>query len=164
LIVGAGSLGELVSWLLRRGEFSRSFSIVGMVDDDPRKVGLTVADCNVMGVTSDLPRLVEQYDVGVIIFAINQIEPARRDHILSICFQTGARLAIFPDMVEVLKTNLSANRENPLHLRADEIKLSIQLDQLDVLLAEGDISAARAMLNEMKGKIMKRAEAGTLRP
>ncbi len=163
LIVGAGDLGELVSWLLRRGEFSRSFSIVGMVDDDPHKVGLIVADCKVMGVTSDLPHLVEQYDVGLIIFAINEIEPAQRDQILSVCFQTGARLALFPDMVEVLKTSLSANGENPPHLGSDEIELSIQLNQLDGLLAEGDIPAAQAMLNEMKGKIMKRAEAGTLR-
>jgi FlaA1/EpsC-like NDP-sugar epimerase len=116
-----------------------------------------------MGVTSDLPHLVEQYDVGVIIYAINQIEPARRDQILSICFQTGARLALFPDMVEVLKTNLSANGKNPLHLRADEIKLSIQLDQLEVLLAEGDIPAAQAMVNKIKARVSKRAGAGNMK-
>jgi FlaA1/EpsC-like NDP-sugar epimerase len=122
LIVGAGSMGELASWLLRRGEFSRGFSIVGMVDDNPHKVGLSVADCKVMGVTSDLPRLVTQYDVGVIIFAINEIEPARRDQILSTCFQTGARLALFPDMVEALKTSLSANERALCTL--DRMKLS----------------------------------------
>src|SRR5262249_54076164 len=75
LILGAGDGGQLVSWLLQRSKLARAFSIVGMVDDDPAMHGLRVGDCWVLGGTGDLPVLVKQYDVGVILLAITNISP-----------------------------------------------------------------------------------------
>jgi hypothetical protein len=37
------------------------------------------------------------------------------------------------------------------------------LDQLEVLLAEGDIPAAQAMVNKIKARVSKRAGVGNMR-
>jgi len=42
LIVGAGECGQLAAWLLARSSLAGAFSVVGMVDDDPTKQGMTL--------------------------------------------------------------------------------------------------------------------------
>jgi lipopolysaccharide/colanic/teichoic acid biosynthesis glycosyltransferase len=153
LIVGAGNLGQLVSWMLQRSEFVHSFSIVGMVDDDPRKRDMEVDTCKVLGSSADLPGLVEKYNVGVIIFAINEIGDEERERILSVCRQTRARLALFPDLVEVIKSHLSNGNERQTdtnNKNYDAGGLIARLDELDALLAEGDLVTARVLVHGMK--------------
>ncbi len=153
LIVGAGNLGQLVSWMLQRSEFVHSFSVVGMVDDDPRKRGMEVDTCKVLGSSADLPGLVEKYNVGVIIFAINEIGAEERDRILAVCRQTTARLALFPDLVEVIKSHLSngnASQADANNKNYDANGMIARLDELDALLAEGDLVTARVLVHGMK--------------
>ena len=66
-------MGALASWFLKHGEFSNAFSVVGFVDDDPRKPGMRVDGSPVVGMTSDLPELIEKQDIGLVIFAISNI-------------------------------------------------------------------------------------------
>jgi len=106
LIVGAGECGQLAAWLLQKSSLSSAFSIVGMVDDDPRKQNLTVDGCQVLGLTRDIPGLVEKKDIGLILFAISKVQPAEQARILSLCRQTPARLVIIPDLLQILQNYL----------------------------------------------------------
>jgi lipopolysaccharide/colanic/teichoic acid biosynthesis glycosyltransferase len=107
LIVGAGQCGMLAGWLLRNGDHSPAFSVVGMVDDNPRKEGLVVDGQRVFGLTSRIPELVQKLDIGLILFAIENIRPEEQQRILDLCRQTSARLIVIPDLLALLREQLS---------------------------------------------------------
>ena len=107
LIVGAGECGLLATWLLQRSNLSSAFSIIGMVDDDPTKEGMTVDGHRVFGLTRRIPEIVEQRDVGLILFAIETIPPDEQARILNLCRQTPARLVIIPDLLALFREHLT---------------------------------------------------------
>jgi len=107
LIVGAGECGLLGAWLLQRSNFSSAFSIVGMVDDDPHKEGLTIDGHRVFGLTRRIPELVQQQDIGVILFAIDEIQPDEQARILNLCRQMKARIVLVPDLLSIFRERLS---------------------------------------------------------
>jgi len=103
LVVGAGDGGELAVWLLQKSEFSSAFSILGFVDDDYRKQNVQVAGLPVLGTSKEIPILVKEQDVGLILFSISKINSSDRERILEICEKTGARVLVIPDLMEILK-------------------------------------------------------------
>lgn len=150
LIVGAGELGTLASWLLRRKEFAGTFSIVGMLDDDPRKIGMRVADSRVLGAMNDLERLITQSDTGLVLICIQDISAEYRAKIKQICDEKEAILAFFPDLLANMKTLLAGEELERAH-HLDEMEGWI--DQIDSAIEKGDIATARVLLAEMKQKI-----------
>jgi FlaA1/EpsC-like NDP-sugar epimerase len=107
LVVGAGECGLLATWLLRRSKLSSAFSVIGMVDDDPTKEGMTIDRYHVLGLTRRIPEIVKQRDVGVILFAIEKIEADEQARILKLCRQTPARVVLIPDLLALLRKYLS---------------------------------------------------------
>src|SRR5512133_3802214 len=105
LIVGAGEVARFATWLLTNESLAQAFSIVGMVDDNPRMVGSKVEDYSVIGTTSSIPELVEKHDIGLILFAIADIQPEEQDRILSLCQTTPARIVPIPDIIDSLRAH-----------------------------------------------------------
>lgn len=149
LIVGAGDMGGLVSWLIKHGELARAFSMIGYVDDDPDKTGLMVDGSPVLGMTVDLPTLIEKQDVGLVIFAISNISPEQRYRILSICQRTGVQVVMFPDVMNLVKSSLQPEANKPAEW-IERRDVSRMLDELNNLLEKGDLSDARARLIELQ--------------
>ncbi len=103
LIVGAGRLGELASWLIQRSAYSSILGVIGFVDDDPHKRDLNLGGIKVLGSTSDIPKLVEKYNVSIIFFAISKPSGEESNRISKICKETGAKLVVLPDLVNTLE-------------------------------------------------------------
>jgi len=103
LVVGAGAGGEFATWLLRRPDFQRLFSIVGYVDDSPSRQGMRYDGYPVIGTTADIPALVKKEDIGLIFYAIGKISAQDRQRILERCRQSGARLVILSDVLQSLE-------------------------------------------------------------
>lgn len=103
LIVGAGHLGELTSWLIQRSTYSTLFGVIGFVDDDPKKRNLHIGGLKILGSTDHIPRLVEKYSVGMIMMAISDADPAELNRIKQICASTGAKVIVMPDLVKRLE-------------------------------------------------------------
>ena len=103
LVVGAGDGGELAVWLLQKSEYASAFSIIGYVDDDYRKQNVQVAGLPVLGTSRDIPALVNQHDIRLILFSISKINQKERERILQICKNTTARVIVIPDLIEILK-------------------------------------------------------------
>ena len=103
LIVGAGEVGRLTTWLLRNEDLAQSFCMVGMVDDDPRKVRTRLDGCDVIGTTHDIPGIVEKQDVGLLMYAISNSTPEDQQRILSICQSTPARLVQVPGILDIMR-------------------------------------------------------------
>lgn len=112
LIVGAGDNGSLAAWLLRRKDFSQFYSIVGFVDDDPRKYALEIEGYPVRGSTCDIPQLVKQLDIGLIVYTIEQIVPVEQQRILETCRQTSARIVMLPEMIRFLRVQLGIKNQD----------------------------------------------------
>ena len=103
LVVGAGAGGELAVWLLQKSEYAPAFSILGFVDDDYRKQKARMAGYPVLGTTRDIPQLVKEHQVGLILFSISKIDPSDYTRILNLCHSTDARVIVIPEMIDILK-------------------------------------------------------------
>lgn len=99
LIVGAGRLGELTSWMVQRSIYSTLFGVVGFVDDDPKKRDLRIGGIKVMGPTQSIPELVEKYSIGIVITAISNADDATKERIKQICDSTAAKVIVMPDLI-----------------------------------------------------------------
>jgi lipopolysaccharide/colanic/teichoic acid biosynthesis glycosyltransferase len=108
LIVGAGECAQLAIWLLCRSKHFSAFSVIGMVDDDISKTGMTVDGHHVFGLTRRIPEVVKEQDVGVILFAIESIQPEEQARILSLCRQTSARVVLIPDLLTIFRERLTS--------------------------------------------------------
>ena len=156
LIIGAGEMGEFATWLFTRSKFVGVLSICGIVDDDPRKVGMLYSGFHILGTTEDLPSLVAEYDIGVIIYAISKIDPQQRDRIMDLAKQTPAKLVLLPNLMEILHNSFTSapagqttgqeNNHRPTLNREFEEWFAQVNDYLD----HQDIDAARATLQEMQ--------------
>lgn len=108
LIVGAGETAHFGAWLMRNGSLAQAFSILGMVDDNPRMVGTQVDGCKVIGSTQDIPSLLEKHDVGLILFAISNISQSEQERILSLCQNSASRVVLIPDILDSLRAHFPA--------------------------------------------------------
>ncbi len=111
LVIGGGEAGQLMVWLLQNGSGAQAFDIVGIVDDNLWKRGARIHRVRVLGDRSHIPELVKAYDVGLIVFAINKIEPTEREAILQICRATPARTVVVPDIITLLTQLVRAGRD-----------------------------------------------------
>jgi FlaA1/EpsC-like NDP-sugar epimerase len=103
IIVGAGQAGALIAEDIKKS--SSSFDVVGLVDDDPAKLGKKVSGVDVLGKVSDLRKLVKQLDVEEVFIAI----PSERGQTIRRIIEgtSGLKIAykILPRLSEVLLQN-----------------------------------------------------------
>ena len=111
LVVGAGKGSQFAAWLLRRSDFRKMFTVVGIVDDDPAKQGMRFDGLKVIGATADIPDLARRHDIDVIFYAIVKISPADRQRVLSTCALTNLRVILLPDLLRSLHTQLTLGKE-----------------------------------------------------
>jgi len=100
LIIGSGEGCQIASWMLRRGVFGYAFTIVGIVeDDDPRKIGMKVDGSWVLGTLKDVPWIVKENDIGVIISTISCKDLKTKTKVIDICFESNARVVFLGDLL-----------------------------------------------------------------
>ena len=107
LIVGAGDAGQLAIWLMEKSSHYSAFSIVGLVDDDFRKVKKNITGYPVLGTTWDIPDLVKKKGIGLILFAITRVSAKERDRILNTCKALPVRVVLIPDLLKLVSEYLS---------------------------------------------------------
>ena len=100
LIYGAGDSGQFVAWRLLTDDDGRSFRLVGFIDDDRSKRGQTIHGVRVLGGRLDLPRIVEENDVELIILAMSNISGEHLRAIISDAQETPAQIRIVPNLLE----------------------------------------------------------------
>jgi len=147
LIVGGGDAGQFASWMLNsRG--ASAFHVVGFVDDDLFMQGVRIRGINVLGRRKDIPKIIEQRDVGIIIFAIHNISTDERQKLIEICDSTPAQVIMLPDFLGSLNavTTLIENKSDSFDLIPNgETRLSMKefdswLEQLEKSAQNGDLT------------------------
>jgi len=165
LIVGAGEVSQLAVYLLRKAELGQVYSIIGMVDDAPRKQGARIGGVRVLGRTDEIGRASCRDDVGLIIYAIENIRRPQRERILQLCRAAGVQTVVLPDVLETLRSQLSlevsaAPAECPAAGDSSEARLDNWLVELDQLMQAEAWDAAHAQIQAMQRQIVVQEQAG----
>jgi len=107
LIIGAGDCGQLGIRLIEKSHLAPAFSIVGIVDDDFHKRNLRVNGYPVLGTTREIKDIVARKNIGVVVFAINNIDNANRLRIIEQCKQLPVRIIMIPDLLNMVSNYLA---------------------------------------------------------
>ncbi len=127
LIVGAG---VSASMLIRDMESSDDFNlnIVGIVDDNPSKVGSVFCGYPVMGNRDDIPGICHKLRVDEIFLAIPSASATDKNEIVELCTKTKAKLKIVPSLSQAINTQ--GGRYMPRNVQIEDLldRQEIQLD------------------------------------
>lgn len=134
LIVGAGDAGEAVWRELNRVDSSQNY-VVGFIDDDRSKHGLTIHGVQVMGSADIIPESVLAHEISEIIIALPSADPEEMRRIFSLCSPTKARIRILPSYATFLK-------------RGDEVLPTMRDIQLEDLLRRDSVTSDMSQVAE----------------
>lgn len=108
LIVGAGISGEsLVRDLLREKE--RLYWPLVFVDDQPKKQRQEIHGIRVAGFCADIPRIVQEYQIGLIMIAIPRARASDMRRILGFCEGLGVPIRTLPGLSNLVSGRVSVD-------------------------------------------------------
>ena len=110
LVLGAGSTAMS---LVKALAISHDWHIVGMLDDNPKKLGVRLHGISVLGKINDLPHWVQKLDVAHAIIAMPSAPRLAHRHALEMCSAIGIKAMTVPSYVDVIsgKTTISQIRD-----------------------------------------------------
>ncbi len=101
LIVGAGEAGNQLLREIRTSPIP-CYEVVGLVDDDPTKLGLRLNGVPVLGDTRDLTRLAEAHAIEKVIIAIPSASGKAVRDIMRRCEMAQVRFKIVPGLAQII--------------------------------------------------------------
>ena len=151
LIYGAGAAGLALLWELRQNP-SLMCDVIGIVDDDPSKVGLMLDGKRVMGTGESLRTLVQKHAIKRVLIAIPSATGSQMVRILKFATDAKVEYKMVPSLGELVHdTELGKQiREvavedllgrKPVHLDLDRIRERIQGRVVMVTGAAGSIGS-----------------------
>lgn len=110
LVLGAG---RTAMNLLKDLASSQDWHVVGMLDDDPHKLGTRLRGIRVLGKIDDLPYWVQKLNVTHVIIAMPSAPRRVHRHALELCSEIGVKAMTVPSYVDVIsgKTRISQIRD-----------------------------------------------------
>jgi UDP-GlcNAc:undecaprenyl-phosphate GlcNAc-1-phosphate transferase len=90
-IVGAGDFGERIARELRN-DSKHSTHVACFIDDDPRKIGLTLHGAPIAGPIKDLAELCGKFKLDALALGIARVEPDKIEQIVDAATATGVPL------------------------------------------------------------------------
>ena len=109
LIIGAGDVGEMLLRDISRNQ-SGSYDIVGFVDDDPRKAGVRIHGCEVLGGVEEMVSICKEKGVEELIIALPTLNHEDRRRILKQCWETGLPFKTVPPVDAILQGTARVNQ------------------------------------------------------
>ncbi len=137
IIVGAGSAGIMVRSEIEKHKVLKA-DVIGFVDDDDTKLQRTIHNTPVLGTISDLDKIMKQYEIKQLIFAIPSAPGSLVKKVNDVAKKYNAKLKVLPGVYEILegKVQVSALRDVNIDdlLRRDPI--NIDLDSIASYLSD----------------------------
>ncbi len=116
LIVGAGDGFNTANWLLKRGEFQYVFHTVGLVDDHYlADQGMILNGCMVLGKVTDLPKIVSDYKITVIVFTTKNVPKAIKDYIDELKQNSFVRLIFLDNVSKMISQQMTIPLRAPVY-------------------------------------------------
>ena len=109
LLVGAGDAGNALIKEIRNSEYL-SEKVVGVIDDNPAKIGSYIHGVKVVGNRDTIIRNVKELGVDEIIIAIPTASASEIKEILDICKETGCDLKRLPGIYQLVNGEVSVSK------------------------------------------------------
>lgn len=106
LLIGAGDTAEKVLRELSENN-QLPYQAVGLVDDDPKKIGLKLHNVAVIGLLNDLEEHARRTRTQEILITAVAFDKTRMRRIVSLCQRTQLPFKVLPDMNELLNGRVS---------------------------------------------------------
>ena len=136
LIFGAGDAGAMV---LRDLEKNKALGLqpLGLVDDDPRKRGLAIADVRVVGNRGDIPRLVQRLAATQVLFAVPSATGDVVSEVAALCEEADVPMRVLPSVREIVGGVVTARDIRDLSIEdlLGRRQVEMDLDSVRDLLA-----------------------------
>ena len=101
LIVGGGySANDIIKTI--NSTLKGQYDIVGIVDDNKKRIGYSVAGVRIIGDRNDIINICERNGVDEIFFSIVNIDNQNKKEILEICGKTDAKVKVLPSLTELI--------------------------------------------------------------
>ncbi|WP_028593314.1 polysaccharide biosynthesis protein [Paenibacillus assamensis] len=135
LVVGAGSCGSLITreMLKQKSTFLEPMEPICIVDDDISKLHCEIHGVLVAGMLRDIPQLVEEYNVEVIVIAIPSLSMSQLKPIVDICIATKARVRMIPLLNDLIQGKVTINK-------ISDVDIEVLLGREQIRLDMGHIS------------------------
>jgi len=151
LIVGAGQAGEILARDLLRAK-ARHYQPVAYVDDKSRRHGQELHGIPIMGGCDDIPQIVRNMDVDLIMLAIPSASGEEMQRLVSLCEQSGVPYQTVPPLDALLTGKVAINElrdvsiedilgREPVSLDRGEIQRSLGGKTILVTGAGGSIGS-----------------------
>lgn len=107
LVVGAGDGGHI--FIKTVEDKKLNFEIVGIVDQDPNKLGTFIRSVKVLGNKNDIPRLVEELNIDQVTIAIPSLNGRERENLVEICNLAGVTVNNMPSIEDIMAGNMTVS-------------------------------------------------------
>lgn len=99
LIIGAGDGGDLACRHFNRNK--NKYSVVGILDDDAKKINHHIHGNKVLGTTDDLAKMIQIYHVDEVVIAIPSATPKFIRDVAQVSFENKAVVRVMPPISEM---------------------------------------------------------------
>ena len=130
LIIGAGDAGEALLREIMRMKVEQ-YDVVGFIDDDQRKQGMSIHGISVLGTVEELPKICTKHNIEEIAIAIPGSSHKELRRVVQICQGTKVRFRTVPSITDIATGKLKVSQIRDVDiadlLGRDEVQLDLDL-------------------------------------
>ncbi len=101
IVVGAGQGGESILREIKRN-MNLPISLIGLIDDDPKKLGQIIHGVKVLGNSEKIGEIVKKYSVDEIIIAIPSASGQEMKRMVKLCQNSQVRFKTLPGLQDII--------------------------------------------------------------
>jgi len=149
LLMGAGDAGAMVLRDIQRHP-ELAVEIVGVIDDDRRKVGRSIQGVRVLGNSGSIPDLARRLEVDHVLLAIPSATSELVREVMTLCEEAGVGLRVLPSVKEIMGGRVTARDIRDLRI---EDLLGRQLVSTDLGAVKRFIEGRTVLITGAGGSI-----------
>ncbi len=108
MVVGAGAAGYMIVREMKNSKHLKC-EVPCIIDDDPQKKGTRLHGIPVVGRSSEIPKIAEEYQIEEIVIAIPTLGGEKRKELLEICQHTNCKIKILPGIYQMVNEEVSVS-------------------------------------------------------
>ncbi len=109
MIIGAGDVGEMALREIHRMTVEQ-YEVIGLLDEDPSKHGVTILGYKVLGGTDRMKELCEKYQVDEVLIALPSASPKEIRRIVEQCQGTNVKFRTLPALKDLISGRIRFSR------------------------------------------------------